>query len=358
MLTSGQSPLGYPTLGEMIVASKNKDVLGISDRASIIDYIQRAIELAVEADDIETKELCKRHLADEQAHAYFFQQVSDSPTGPIPEAPGLALRKRGAGESRAVDIDALGPETLRAFYFGERRIRDRNHAEVKWRASGDPEMPDVRVLTGYPAVTGQATVLYENADMVLRETIAPGAFANVLQDDCHLNYSHESPSAMCRNGITGPGGMELTEDSHGLRIHALVPMDDLDAQRLAPKMDRGVVDQMSFAFTVGQEDCLTTEDEDGRAVYDYTINSIAHLYDVCVCPLGAYSQTEAMLRSVFTGRSLEGHDNPARSQEGQDTAQGRSPEGHEETPVRSHEGPDPRLEDAIRASLRFKPKEA
>jgi hypothetical protein len=46
MITHGQSALGYPTLGEMIIASKNKDVLGISDRASIIDYIQRAIELA------------------------------------------------------------------------------------------------------------------------------------------------------------------------------------------------------------------------------------------------------------------------------------------------------------------------
>lgn len=46
MLTSGQSPLGYPTLGEIITASKNKDILGITDRASIIDYIQRAIELA------------------------------------------------------------------------------------------------------------------------------------------------------------------------------------------------------------------------------------------------------------------------------------------------------------------------
>ncbi len=46
MLTHGQANLGYPTLGEMIVASKNKDVLGISDRDSIIDYIQRALELA------------------------------------------------------------------------------------------------------------------------------------------------------------------------------------------------------------------------------------------------------------------------------------------------------------------------
>ena len=46
MLTHGQPILGYPTLGEIIEASKSRDILGIEDRDSIIDYIQRAIELA------------------------------------------------------------------------------------------------------------------------------------------------------------------------------------------------------------------------------------------------------------------------------------------------------------------------
>ena len=46
MLTSGQPTLGYPTLGQMILASQSQDVLGIGDRDAIIDYLQRAIELA------------------------------------------------------------------------------------------------------------------------------------------------------------------------------------------------------------------------------------------------------------------------------------------------------------------------
>jgi hypothetical protein len=46
MLTHGQALLGYPTLGEIIASSKSRDVLGIDDRSAIIDYIQRAIELA------------------------------------------------------------------------------------------------------------------------------------------------------------------------------------------------------------------------------------------------------------------------------------------------------------------------
>ncbi len=238
------------------------------------------------------------------------------------------------------DIGLLSPDTIRAFYFGDRRVRDRNHAEIKWHASGDPTKADVRILTGYPAVFNQAAVLYESKNFVMRETIAEGFFDGVLSDDCHLNYSHESPSAMCRNGLDGPGGMQLSVDSHGLRVYAQVPMDDLDAQRLAPKMDRGVVDQMSFMFTVAKEDCLQTEDDLGRTVYDYTLRECGQLYDVCVCPLGAYSQTEAMLRSVFAnGRSPEGRlDNAARSEEGQ-PEEVRSEEGLPESPDRQEWGP-------------------
>ena len=43
--TRGQPTLGYPTLGEMIAVAGNQDVLGISDRSTIIDYLLRAIEL-------------------------------------------------------------------------------------------------------------------------------------------------------------------------------------------------------------------------------------------------------------------------------------------------------------------------
>lgn len=227
------------------------------------------------------------------------------------------------------DLDTLGVETLRAFYCGDVRLRDRLQAEIKWRESGNPDTPDVWTLTGYPSVTNTWTTLYESKRFVIREQIRGGAFADVLGDDCHLNYSHQSPSAMCRNNLTGPGGMELSEDGHGLRVHALVPKDDIDAQRLAPKMKRGVVDQMSFAFSVGDEECRSYVDDDGRDVYDYTITKVARLYDVTVCPLGAYSGTEAMLRSALGGRFLEGRsDTPVRStpQEGQ-AEEGRSIEG-------------------------------
>ena len=44
--THGQATLGYPLLGDVIEEAKSPDVLGISDRNSIISKIHRAIELA------------------------------------------------------------------------------------------------------------------------------------------------------------------------------------------------------------------------------------------------------------------------------------------------------------------------
>lgn len=238
------------------------------------------------------------------------------------------------------DLDALGPETLRAFFYGERRFRERPHAEVSWRAPGAPgEAENVRILTGYPAIFNQVTTLYDGRSFCMQEQIDPGFFDDVLENDCHLTLSHESESAMCRNNPCmpaemqgGPGSMELSVDAHGLRVFARVPMDDMDAMRMAPKMDRGVVDQMSFAFSVAQEECLQTVGEDGRDLYLYTLVKCARLYDVCVAPLGAYSQTEAMLRSVFAvqlgDRSPEGPpDVPVRSEEGQEDGEGRATAG-------------------------------
>jgi HK97 family phage prohead protease len=231
------------------------------------------------------------------------------------------------------DFDELGIENIRAVLCGDMRTRVRENAEIEWRVPGEPGAADeYRVLTGYPAVFDQPTTLYEGKRYVLMEQIAPGAFDDVLDDDCHLNYVHESASAMARNGRSGPGGMELSVDAHGLRVYAKLPLDDWDVQRLAPKMDRGTVDQMSFAFYIESEDRHVYTDEEDREVNLYTITKVARLLDVCVAPLGAYSQTEAALRSIYeatlTGRADAGREaSDSRSTEGVGGDEGRSTEG-------------------------------
>lgn len=201
------------------------------------------------------------------------------------------------------DFDLLGIENIRAIVCGDVRTRVRDDAELQWRVPGEPgEADKYRVLTGYPAVFNAVTTLYEGKRYVIQEKIAEGFFDDVLSNDCHLNYVHESASAMARNGLQGIGGMTLSVDAHGLRVYAQLPLDDWDVQRIAPKMDRGVVNQMSFAFTPAEEDLHIFTDEQDREVHLYTLKKCRRMFDVCVAPLGAYSQTEAALRSVFAAQ--------------------------------------------------------
>lgn len=249
------------------------------------------------------------------------------------------------------DLDVLGIDNIRAVICGEIRTRERANAEIQWRVPGDPGKADTRTITLYPAVFGQETVLYESAHFVVKEVIAPGFFDDVLGDDCHLNYVHESPSAMARNrphmppSADGIGCLDLSVDAHGLRAFAILPMDDVDVQRIEPKMRRSVVDQASFAFRVAEEDYLETTDEMGRTVALYTLKKCRRLYDVCIAPLGAYPTTESVLRSLLNAQV------GGRSLEGQPAVEGRSDD-------EGLEGGDDRSEDEGRREIVLREAEA
>lgn len=160
-------------------------------------------------------------------------------------------------------------------------------------------------MEGYAAVYEQETVLYDGRWFRIREELARGAFTSVLdrvgrgEELVHFNFGHEMNSSIAASDVTGIGGLELSEDFHGLRYFARVDPDDPDAVRLAAKMRRGVVKQASFAFTIEAEQVVDVgETADGREDEKWRITEIGHLYDVCACPQGAYPQTESHLRSL------------------------------------------------------------
>ena len=256
---------------------------------------------------------------------------------------------------RHTNLDRLGIDTIREVICGEVRTRVREHAELQLRTPGDSD--EYRTLTGYPAVFDQETVLYEGKRFVVKEKIAHNAFSDCLSDDCHLNYVHESASAMARNGISGVGGMELSQDHHGLRVYSQLPVDDVDVQRLVPKMERKVVDQMSFKFRLEDEELHRFTDENDREVYLYTVKKVARLYDVCVAPLGAYPTTEAALRSALAAQA-SGRAPISDDGAGRESLEGRAPgAGSEGGEGRSEEGSRTRallLAEAQAAELTFR----
>lgn len=172
-------------------------------------------------------------------------------------------------------------------------------------------------ITGYAAVTEQETTLYDGRMFQLNEVISRGAFGPVLSRtglDVHLNIGHDNNFAMARTGVDGIGRLELTEDERGLRVFARVDPEISFVRDLSLQMKSGVVDQMSFAFTVADDEAMV-RDADGVEVETRRILEIGDLYDVTVVARGAYPQTSAQIRSLMGALSRRGGFDPPGAQD-------------------------------------------
>lgn len=169
--------------------------------------------------------------------------------------------------------------------------------DVKLRASGEPGN-DSLTLTGYAAVFDEQSLpLYDWWYGEFVERIAPGAFTAALARgrNVHLVYSHDMSSAMAsRDSNT----LELYQDDRGLKVVAQLDPNDVDVQRLAPKMSRGIVNEMSFAFTVARDQWIVEELADGTERVERVILEVDELFEASVVPQGAYPQTEAGMREM------------------------------------------------------------
>jgi len=178
----------------------------------------------------------------------------------------------------------------------------------------DPTATDDNTWTmsGYAAVFNETTTLLNSKFIRLTESIDQRAFNRVLSEQplstsdgvVHFNFGHDMTRAVAATDVPAgrPGSLELSTDKRGLRFLAKVPRDDPDGIAMAVKMRNGVVRQASFAFTINEASYEYTEAAEGQDTEHRTILDVQHLYDVCATPQGAYSSTEAGLRSY--GASL------------------------------------------------------
>jgi HK97 family phage major capsid protein len=165
---------------------------------------------------------------------------------------------------------------------------------------------------GSYTITGHAAV-FEQRDGAVREQLDPrpravaaGAFDERPRAEPGRAPEHQPRHALRdgRTGVRGVGKLELSTDDVGLRTFALL---DPTSLRPRPRSSRcaGIIDQMSFAFTIADETRVEIDDGDLMDVL-YTIRKVGNLYDVCACAQGAYPQTDSSLRSVSAalGRAL------------------------------------------------------
>lgn len=150
-------------------------------------------------------------------------------------------------------------------------------------------------LTGHAAVFDRWSEDLATFAGTFREKIAEGAFTRVLKTkpDVRLFFNHDGMTL----ARTKSGTLDLSEDDEGLRVWARLSPDMQVARDLRAAMQRGDIDQMSFAFTVAEDDWH--EDHDTEEV-ERTITRIGDLYDVSVVSIPAYPDTDATIRELRT----------------------------------------------------------
>ena len=181
-----------------------------------------------------------------------------------------------------------------------------NDRFLKLRESDAPERRAVSVsdfevrkvgdslsLDGYASVFDHPYDVYGGpAGGGWTEIVARAAFDATLREkpDLHLLINHEGmPLARTKSGT-----LQLSTDRKGLRVKAPdLDRRDPDVQRLEVKMERGDMDEMSFAFRVKKD--AFDEEKSERTLQEVSL----HKGDVSVVNFGANPATSANLRGIL-----------------------------------------------------------
>jgi len=146
------------------------------------------------------------------------------------------------------------------------------------------------LIEGY-AITFDKPATHQYGSRKFTETIKSGALDKTDMKDVPLRYNHnDNVMIMAR---TRNKSLKLIKDQKGLKVEA----DLLDTQSnrdLYKGIKEGLIDKMSFAFTVADKGDTWTYGEKETV---REINNIARLYDVSVVDTPFYNSTSIYARS-------------------------------------------------------------
>lgn len=147
-------------------------------------------------------------------------------------------------------------------------------------------------VAGYAAVFNTET----NVGGSFREEIAPGAFSEAVKSDNVVFVINHGGLPLAR---TSSGTLSLREDTKGLYMETELDPQDPDVQSILPKMKRGDLTEMSFAFIPEKQDWDESEDIPKRTI------TKAKLFDVSIVTSPQYEGTEIGLRCLQDFREKE-----------------------------------------------------
>ena len=145
------------------------------------------------------------------------------------------------------------------------------------------------ILEGYAIVFNEETLIGD-AKRGFREMVMPSALTNASMKDVPLKYNHMDNFLVIAR--TKNGSLKLEVDDKGLKIRAEL-LDTQTNKDIYKMVQNGLLDKMSFAFTVNAQEWDRSGDVPLRK-----ITSIERLYDVSIVDLPAYEGTSIYSRSL------------------------------------------------------------
>ena len=175
---------------------------------------------------------------------------------------------------------------------------DREYRSMELRASEavDDVASKSYLVDGYATTFDSPYELYRDGKYIVMEQVDRHAFDETYMDDCIFQYDHSGMVyARTRNDT-----LKLETNDHGLKVVA--DLSSTEASRgVWEAIDKGLIDRMSFAFTVTGDSYEEEEQENGDIIVTRTIKKIGRLYDVSAVSFPANDQTSISARSHLDG---------------------------------------------------------
>ena len=166
---------------------------------------------------------------------------------------------------------------------------------IEKRAEGEEKS---YIVEGYATTFGDTYELYRDGRYIVKERVDKDAFANTDMSDVVFQFDHEGRVyARTKNGT-----VELNVDNIGL--HQKTDLSRTSSSRAAfEDIEAGNYYQMSFAFTVTDDEYEEEEQDNGDIILTRTIKEIGKLYDVSAVsfPANPYTSISARTKELCDG---------------------------------------------------------
>ena len=168
------------------------------------------------------------------------------------------------------------------------------------RAEGIEPTADKMIVEGYAVLFDQPQT-YSWGKQTYTEIISRNALAGADMKRVVMRYNHnDTVFAMAR---VKNGSLQLIEDETGLRVRADL-IDTQSNRDLYRMIKDGLIDEMSFAFTVAPSGDVWEYSDDYQTV-KRTINQIETVYDVSAVDNGFYENTNIYARAFEGADALK-----------------------------------------------------